>query len=202
MRVECASNLKQCHLILQYYAYDYRDHLPPASDRQDVVGSAFYVPGNGYDLRNYIGPYIGDYRIWRCPALSEATPLDDPGNTRHVNYSTYAYWPGRSYPDFGTTQAVPTWTMGVDTTSQRVVMQDLYDESAAKPGWERFNHGNGEAVAAPTNPSFRLLRDDEPGEGANLSFFDGHVKWFSRPNLVPVGLSLKGLSLTTYSVMP
>lgn len=200
VRVECASNLRQCGLILEYYAYDHRNHVPPSAPRHTVVASAFYIPSASYDLRNYLDNYVDNYRVWQCPAMSDATPIDDPRNTRHTNYGTYSYWPGRTFPNFSTSDPVPTWTMAIESPAQQVVMQDLYDRSTTL---ERFNHGRGEVLVLPNdNPSVQLLQGPEPGDGANLQYFDGHVKWLTRSELKPVGQALQGLSLDAMSDMP
>jgi len=77
--IACLSNLKQFGVAFQLYAADQNDAVLPNKDGQKVpLGETWVegwlgVPGPDctntlYLRRSLLGPYLGDSKVWRCPA--------------------------------------------------------------------------------------------------------------------------------------
>ena len=130
-------------------------------------------------------------------------PIDDPINTRGWgNYGTFAYFPGRGYPQFGTSKPVPDKVASLSREGW-VVMQDLCVFNwVPLPGAFMFNHGEGPRIQwQPTNNPSLMYRVGGPS-GANLMFGDGHARWYPFGELEDVGRMDTNIVSSFYSVLP
>jgi len=194
-RAVCASNLRQCGLAFYAYASDNNDSLPPGHHIGGLSTASFLVVGF-YDIRTYLGTN-GVAKAWMCPSIG-AVPISDPRNNRvapqPLNYGVYFYFPGQSYPDFGTGAEPPARFADAQPTSRRVMMQDrvtYFPSSCGYPFSYYYNHGRGEVYFPwpADNPSlgYRITSSVSAVDGGNLLFYDGHVEWVNIGKLVDVG---------------
>ena len=199
-RVSCAANLRQCLTVLTLYA-DEQDGwmvpcspLPGFSPNLTIAGFAAT-----YDIRPYLAPYIGDFALWKCPALAAAA-INDPRNTAvGVNcYGSFYYYAGRTAPDFQGQAPVPNRLSRL-TNRNWVILQDKIAFYLGE-GF-RNNHCTGNPLDATSYcPSDRYVLGAP--EGANLTFIDGHVGWYTLPELVNIGSTNGTTDKLAYSVMP
>ena len=201
--VTCNSNLRQCGTVLATYGVDHDNALPPAAPAPRLPATVFLYqqgPDRG-DLRRALYGYMSKFDVWMCPALESAPPIDDASNTRNICFGTYAYWPGRTSPSFGSAGAVPAGFLDADRPSGTPMMQDTYAD-ATSPGLKWYNHGEGELQSTlAANPSNQVIRGDT-GQGANILFYDGHAVWHHADQLQNVGYWSERLGVDAYSVMP
>lgn len=84
LTANCTSNLKQFGLAFQLYAGDHDDAVLPNKDGDRIRLGETWVEGwlgvTGPDCTNtlhlrhsLIGSYVGDPRLWRCPASRDVT---------------------------------------------------------------------------------------------------------------------------------
>lgn len=213
-RVICASNLRNCGTALHLYTASNNGYFPPHYD--DWVDPHMYCRQGVYDLREYIRPYVGDFNLWKCAALTMTASIGDSDNTRDYCYGTYRYYPGRKYPQFAdpgidpdqynNPQPQPNRYENVDNAASRVMVQDAFVDDWMYSENVRFNHGQGKVTrcADPTTPSYACkVGSFGSGDGANLLFYDGHAEWFWFRELEPVGRSASDSGApVTYSRLP
>lgn len=190
-QVICASNLRQTGLTILLYADDNKStlpHIPGVTDTGRTSANLYRIENEGLDL--LLKPYFGTFKIWHCSAITGAPPFDDPLNTRDWCYSTYFYFPGRLWPDFGTPYAQPISLNKTNNPSSKVMMQDRFSGHLVDK-WTKYNHGDGNITwpNRDTNPSsgFKLGELYKDGDGANLLFYDGSVDWYRFSHLDDVG---------------
>jgi len=202
----CLSNLKQCGLAWQAYATDYDSFLPGPVPSGSIPSNCFLdrVTEPDWDLRSSIGPYLGTFAVWKCPAVAELAPIDDPRNTRGWCYGNYDYYPGRLFPQFGSPgEPVPKSTATAQNASGQVMMQDIVTDSFLTNNLFHANHGQGDIwfISPTANPS-GYAREVAVVEGANLMFYDGHAQWRTPDRLEDVGYESNGSTFAVYSVLP
>ncbi len=178
-QASCASNLKQLALATLQYASDQDDRLP------NHCGW-----GTGVCWAQAIRPYSLNTQIYKCPSVPRDCTMG-LGQTVDPQPAEPCDIP-RSY-GWNLTFEGPDWTLSDSKQLAQVVMiadsrgQDFPEEgcdgASCPRGW-----------IAPGNPcvGFRGPPDNAPescarkyagidrrhNEGANLAFYDGHVKWW------------------------
>ncbi len=177
----CLSNLKQLTLAVTMYASDYDDTMP-----WQQAGTAWGTLGElgMYPWLQVIEPYTKNRQIYKCPS--------GPGSTlTHYSFNWYAM----SIPSGYTASGAYTIDSAQDPSS--AVM--LFDAGGTLTGWE----DEDAADADPTNESQiqgggdSLISLTFPGRhngGNNVSFMDGHAKFWSAP---PAGQAIVE-ALTAY----
>ncbi len=205
IETECRQRQTQCFLGTSFYADDHNDILPPGSDWK--ARQFWHQAGAGddeYDLRPYIEDYFPDLSVWNCANFPEAVPMTDSSNDESSNSdlcSNYAYFP-RSYPLFGA-EGMPVDRKRVTDSSSHPLLQDFFelrDDLTAKTC-----HGKAEErKQSDDNPSYCRINIASIGSlyGINIVFYDGHVKWHTRNEVLDCGDAGKWSSKQTYSVMP
>ena len=190
-QVICASNLRQTSLTVYFYAEDNKSTLPyiPGVTDECSTGPNLYRVGNrGLDL--LLELYFETFKIWHCPAITGAPPIDDSLNTRTMRYATYYYFPSRTWPDFGKPGAQLISLNKVNNPASKAMMQDRFEGHLVDNGI-KYNHGGGNIVwpNMSINPAsgFRLGELYKDGDGANILFYDGSVEWYRFSRLDDVG---------------
>ncbi len=200
-RTLCISHLHQIGIAALLYADEWGDTLPESFPCDDACKASYRAPGYGFDLEPQFRPYLGDGQVWRCPSLP-AVSIFDPANTRSYCYGSYLYFPGggTNNPSFNGNPP-PASLLDCEHPESSVVIQDWFVDAQSRPntnGWHRWiggywviNHSPKEIVqpTGSSNPAFQLSRkvSPEPGDGANIAYYDGHVVWHPYRELTNVG---------------
>ncbi len=212
-RTVCANNLRQCTMAALLYADDnsmrFADSIPIA----DAPKACFYYSPRDFDLRRNYREYLLDLSVWTCPS-TDAPSIHDPANTRNFCYSSYTYYPGGTpdMPEFDG-RPPPARVLDAPAPDRTVFMQDWFADAVTRSStvawtWQVagswvMNHGPGRFIrpTGATNPSFVTTVRPEPlgDDGANLVFYDGHVRWHKHSQLENVGRTGKHWGYT-YSV--
>ena len=213
IRVSCAANLHHCGVAVHLYAAGNDAFIPAHYPGIDVAfqASLFYHQPTPWDLRGYLRPHIGEFNVWRCASFPQACSIDDPANTRWACYATYQYFPGRRWPQFAAsgTEAYDDPKPLADkqeeltvAAADQVSLQDTFIEYWEVADTMLFNHGPAHVRYEWMNtgtPAYAVL-EGPFGDGANLLFYDDHVRWVDSGSLEPVGSILGAGGYTTYMV--
>ncbi len=178
----CTANFKQFGLALHLYAGDYRDHLPPNQDGQNVPLGQTWVEGweglPGPDCTNVLhlqqsllGPHLVDPALWKCPSARPATVagVTQP-RVRTVSLNCFLGIPVES-------PAATTYRLLADIIQPGPSdMLAFFDERA-----DTINDGSFALQwdFAVDQPGQWQLRDKPSGahrQGANVVFADGHTE--------------------------
>ena len=223
-RSSCQSNLKQIGLGVLQYVQDYDERYPLAV----VHGGGFSLPFGWADA---VQPYLKSTQIYQCPSEPNG-PTDDPlSPTAGLGYTDYWYnallsWNGDS------TAAGMRYNSSVSLSAlpyaSLTIMNGDGASTGGNPGAALYrSNGCGNAVgignSTVSTPNFgncagasiELAPTGAFGgggnhirhlEGTNLSFADGHVKWYKSANLTatagnPIGSTqvYNGISTFTQS---
>lgn len=149
---KCASNLRQIALGVFIYSDEHEDTFPAQPGDEIPVRAAGGDGRNYYDL---LIPYLNNPQVWDCPSAH----LLEPG---HVGYMSY-HMNGLVI----TTNGLKTST--VTEPSLTLLMND----AGEKRRWDwAFLRPDQQGVY-----SYALPISNHKG-GGNVTFVDGHVKWF------------------------
>lgn len=203
----CASSLRQCAVAAVTYSTANKGQLP-AHGINSADSSMFYNPGNDYDLREMMGPYVGgNMEVWSCPTIDKMqTPITDPANIRFACYGSYQFFPidSDANPDFGRGRPVPRRMAQAPATFPLIQDRTADRRGQAQVLGFMANHVDNPRIRAATvdNPSSaRIVADErEQIRGINIGFYDGSVHWTDESDLVPVGID--GGPYPVLSVLP
>ncbi|HAH86682.1 MAG TPA: hypothetical protein DCL60_04865 [Armatimonadetes bacterium] len=179
-QTKCASNLKQIGVAVGMYRDDWEEFLPfmrkiPGGDHSgfaDTYAPAWFV---------LVAPYISvkvkdydeldsatDYSVFRCPSLDGNTISYAP-NMSLVNTTTVGCIKVGSDPS-GNPIYASLYTR-IQRPSERVFIAET--EPSGNNGLGMYAMNPSLAHIPPDRGAFRTRHND----GANLLYFDGHVKW-------------------------
>lgn len=191
-RAACQSNMRQIGMAFMQYAQDYNDRLPSVSDAMASDGARNtwnpfnkFVGGNEGKTDFKMGestlqPYLKATQIFVCPS-------DDLGEENGLSYSSNACV---NYS--ATTPAAPSGTLHRGrklSAFQNTTQWALLVEEAIS-----FNNRSTDTT---TDDGYYLLQagngmSARHAEGSNVSFIDGHVKWFKPESFLQQGLPFGG----------
>ncbi|BCM93371.1 hypothetical protein IAD21_05262 [Abditibacteriota bacterium] len=171
-RSSCQSNLKQVGLGILQYVQDYDERFPHVA-----TGNAAF-PQAPYGWADAIQPYLKSLQIYQCP--SDVTPPD--ANPLSTGYTDYAYNLGLARGSGGTTP------VGVNQSQlDQATLTVLFCETklaGSTPGYFGTAYS---AQRGGSSTDFAITPDiawTVHLDGSNLSFADGHVKWYKgTPNV-------------------
>ena len=227
VRSVCAGNLKQCSAAALVYSVDFKGYLfPHYKVYQSASGQTanqyynqnwpnasvgVYTPGTpvGHDIRKVAKNYIPDWRIWRCPAVSNtAPPIDSPLNTSNTLYGNFEYFPDSIFPFHQTPgkSPAPSRFDKAANAAEEAMMTDVVRDFTPVPSMLTYfvNHGRGPLYTSPAglagNPSYNgyYFSDRNLLDGANIAFYDNHVQWLTSKALVRTGQASDSLLTNGY----
>ena len=162
-QTSCLSNLKQMGTALLMYAQDYDEVYMP---------SGYVIPSLGTDpnvnwWRFLIQPYIKNWQVFLCPS-SAYTGV--PSNPAAQLTNAYGYTSTLNCRAQGTIQRPAEFIAMGDSVHWIGDCYGLWTYAYAAPsGWP----GN-----FSTNPAIRTESNTRHNFGSNLTFADGHAKWY------------------------
>jgi prepilin-type N-terminal cleavage/methylation domain-containing protein/prepilin-type processing-associated H-X9-DG protein len=172
-QTSCESNLKQIALGQLQYDQDYDEYILPRTvagtiwSRGTTCGGCAAQYDSGQPAQHAgipwmpLYPYMKNTQLWYCPSVTS--------------------WQAYAYDNTDTTQASPAMA-GLIAPAQEVMYGDSYETTTNSTcAW--FTTGSiaggcctgRTAVQQANNP--HAVGDCHNG-GANLAFWDGHVKWY------------------------
>ncbi len=156
-QASCQSNLKQIALASRMYTSDYDGKLTPVGD---AVAYAF---------TDLLQPYIRNTQIFICPS-KRGTWDGTPDCTGYPPYAQGQYVVPANY-------AANMDVSGILPTSPK--------EDALRHPAETGEYVDGVCPFMINYTGFDWAVDPRHNDGANVSFYDGHVKWYRNSNLQP-----------------
>jgi prepilin-type N-terminal cleavage/methylation domain-containing protein/prepilin-type processing-associated H-X9-DG protein len=195
--IACMNNLKQLEMCLQLYIGDYNDFFVPnnsvaiiGSPGSDISGQSWLPDVSAITelnpsniINGLLFPYNKSLGIYHCPAdlstleAADGTPLPQ---LRWRSYNLSQSINGYPQGDPGYAPYLPSWTKYTQVRhpipSQLFVLID--ENSDTQQDAEFGNPPVDSPVFAPNE--WWDMPSDRHGQGANLSFVDGHVehwKW-------------------------
>ncbi len=182
-RIACVSNLKQFGVALHLYAGDNGDRLPPNMDGKGIPQGDNWVEGwlgrPGPDCtntvllqRSLLGRYLGDSKVWQCPASSQPVAVAGVTQPRVRTLSLNCFMGSPIKSPAATTyermveivQPVPA--QALTFVAERV---DTINDGSFGMQWA-FD------VKQPALWTIRDKPEVAHGRSGNLAFADGHVE--------------------------
>lgn len=196
----CTSNLNQNLKVNYLYTVDSNDFLYPGLP-DGAPPHVVTHTGVSYNLISILEGYTSSFETWTCSNYS-IPAINSPLNTSSITYSTYSYFAGRTRPNFGETVSAQKLS-DANADSDHILMQDnVRDHSSL--GWMIWtNHGAGGYYYRNDGSNHAHFRSATKSDvyGANLGYYDGHVKWAKGNSLVDVGIDHIA-SVKVFSLFP
>jgi prepilin-type N-terminal cleavage/methylation domain-containing protein/prepilin-type processing-associated H-X9-DG protein len=198
-RASCQSNLKQIALGFMQYTQDYDEKLPlwfadldgvtPSPNAFNSTTTLAGQPGHDQGWAELLQPYLKSTQIFQCPSETSG-PAASTSNAG--GYTDYMYNGDISNYGSGTGQSLNM--AAIDYPSNTVLNADATSNTSASIFGNNYAW---KATPAGTNDYYHRHLD-----GANISFVDGHVKWFKPENVVSRSVAACGNGTTPTSTSP
>ena len=173
----CSSNFKQLGVAFTMYLQDYNEVVLPRYSACPSTGPAA-APDAPSLWTNTIQPYVANKQIFICPSSTKSA-YGDTWNTRSAVSAGYNQTISGWYyttPDGCGRMILPTLS-SIQYPAKNVMFADSVPGALAD-GYRGYLFGNT-ALNAPYNSSSAGSLGARHAQGTNLTFFDGHAKWFS-----------------------
>lgn len=178
-RASCASNLKQLSLAVLQYTQDYDELLPTTTigpSGVNLVGWVFYTSWPAQDTagafdvtKGNIYPYVKSAQVYVCPSDTKGRASGNSYAINHCLTAQNSISAGQNGPK----------SLAAFQSPANIAMMTEEKYAGTGPSTDDGDIGFGYEI------SNRHL------EGSNLSFLDGHVKWY-RPEKVETDQFLSG----------
>lgn len=168
-RSSCSSNLKQIGLGLMQYIQDYDERVVPQDDQGTTIRRHY---------AELLMPYVKSEQVFRCPSASGTTDECNPFGRFPVSYGLnqiYEFHPTRGIFSSSNAKNIAA----IEDTAQTIFAGDVKTQ-ATDPNYCYQVIQNPVYKAGPPatfGPALQGLYVARHLEGANWTFFDGHVKW-------------------------
>jgi len=165
-QASCLSNVKQIGVAILSYVQD-NDEMMPLT---------WYAPGvypGDHQWPQAVAPYIKNYQIFLCPSDSGRTFVTNngaAGSTLSYSFSV-AYYGGSGVAGVSASGPNGKSMAALQDPSGTVVLAD---------GTGNFEFGWQYITNQPADMSFLPVRHND---GVNVSFIDGHSKWYKPSSL-------------------
>jgi len=167
----CLSNIKQVSLAVIQYVQDYDERFPADSF---AATPAYYWP-------LAVSAYMKSAQIMICPSRSSSPNTQDYYIVGTGYPTTGSMW--GAYPQYGMSTGIQGIALGTVNAAADCVM-------LGESNWYTYTGATGETdyrngcsrVSMPNYTTFAGNYTYCHNNGRNISFVDGHAKWFSRNN--------------------
>ena len=190
-RASCLSNLKQIGLGVMMYTQDYDEHYPLSlwqvgglsgttnqvqSPRVPGTPAAEFGGSGTYTFMDFIFPYVKSLQLFECPSFNNPYPTSTSWkNPPSYSYNTFlsGYRQGASsYPSYP-----PLSMAAIPRAAETVMILDGPQAIHATPGGYCSISSTG--FQNPSRlPYYNMVFPHF--EGGNVTFADGHAKWYKR----------------------
>lgn len=185
--ISCLSNMRQLGTAFQIYMQDYDETLPNSTDGTPGAGRAgawnFYkvFPANtnpgSYDVtQGGLYPYVKNRQVYICPSDSEGR---QSGNSYAANSCVFL----GSAAGFETGKALASFA----APSSFMLLTEEASPSASNPNDDAASTDDGYMLYVVNYFSTRHT------EGVNLTFVDGHSKWYRPEKAIADNLQTGGV---------
>ena len=172
----CLSNFKQLGVAFTMYLQDYDEVVLPRYQACPSTGPAA-TPDASLLWTATIQPYIKNKQIFVCPSSTQSK-YGDTWNTRSAVSSGYNQTISGWYyitADGCGSMILPTLP-GIQYPAKNVMFADSVPGALAD-GYRGYLFGNT-ALNVPYNSASAGSLGARHTDGTNLTFFDGHAKWY------------------------
>jgi prepilin-type N-terminal cleavage/methylation domain-containing protein/prepilin-type processing-associated H-X9-DG protein len=175
--VSCLSNFKQLGIAFTMYLQDYDEMVLP---RYQACPSTGPTDPNAHVLWTAtIQPYVKNTQIFVCPSAVNAKYVDTWGTRGYLSTGynqTISGW--YNYTPDGCGQMVLPTLSSIQYPSKNVMFADSVPGDL-NLGYRGYLFGNA-GLNIPYTTSFQARGSlgARHTEGTNLTFFDGHAKWY------------------------
>lgn len=184
--ISCLSNFKQLGTALSMYLQDYDERVLPRYNACPSTGPAA-TPDASLLWTATIQPYVKNKQIMVCPS-AQNSKFGDTWNTRSFISEGYNqtisgwYWTNSppSNPTCGE-PILPTLSR-ISYPAKNVMFADSVSGDLAS-GYRGYLFGNT-GMNIPYNSASAGSFAARHTEGTNLTFFDGHAKWYKGTTLL------------------
>ncbi len=192
-RSSCQSNLKQIALGVKQYIQDYDEKFPGQIGNKDVSSTGTANAGP-YGWADAIQPYLKSTQIYQCPS-EDTSPNTDPRTSGYTDYyingalgNTGPNAAGAAvYDNGGISEAA--------VLNQTLTILNMDGNGASGDSRYRGNGNSSTGGVSSASPSINIAAYGGLAstggiyqrhlEGSNISFVDGHVKWFKTNAAAP-----------------
>ncbi|MBI2841936.1 MAG: prepilin-type N-terminal cleavage/methylation domain-containing protein [Armatimonadetes bacterium] len=195
-RAKCASNIKQCTAAWQQYADDHHGRTAPYCNKDPMpvypVWRTILPWPRTVWKTGLLSPYMKSDKVAGCPEYQYKS--DNPGQphfTSMYGYNiVYLVWAGDTNKPFSPTGfGISVVTMArIQEPSKTICFIDNWEGAAASP--------MSDGVVEPM--WFHVASAARHNHGWNVSFCDGHVKWFRYSGEPGVGPDTDVISRNDY----
>jgi prepilin-type N-terminal cleavage/methylation domain-containing protein/prepilin-type processing-associated H-X9-DG protein len=172
-QASCGSNLKQLALASKMYGQDYDECLTPCQVGAVAGVAPFYM------WNTLLQPYVKNTQIFICPSRMDGNYTGGGAGTSGTPGGPYPYCISVAVGWFKTNYT-PNYC--ISRGNATVVKEAVLIRPA-----ESIEYADGTCPnAQPTNPGAGNcygIDATRHNEGANCSFYDGHVKWYKNTNI-------------------
>jgi len=180
--ISCLSNFKQLGIAFQMYLQDYDEKVLPRYQACPSTGPA-PTPDASLLWDHTIQPYVKNTQIFVCPSSTNAKYVDT-WNTRGYLSTGYNQTISGWYyttPDGCGDMILPTLAT-IQYPAKNVMFADSVPGDVPS-GYRGYLFGNSGINVPYTTTSYGSFGARHT-EGTNLTFFDGHAKWYKGTTLL------------------
>jgi len=178
--ISCLSNFKQLGTAFQMYLQDYDETVLPRYQACPSTGPTNPFAETLWDYT--IQPYVKNTQIFMCP---------DAQNAKYVDT-----WDQRGYLPTGYNQTISGWYFAVNACGQMILptlagievptKNVMFADSPSGDrnlGYRGYLFGNS-GMNVPYTTTLAGSYASRHSDGTNLTFFDGHAKWYKGSTLL------------------
>lgn len=158
--ISCISNIKQLNLGVRQYIDDYNGIMATWEGNSKYASMKKYANETQYCVFSFIGPYVGDDKVFRCPTYTQKSATDHPGLGMVTGNGN------KTYMQVGCTETDLIASAIDNSPSKRILIAD--SNNVCIWDWNNDITGSGSL--------WNRIRNEHSGGMTNCGFLDGHAE--------------------------